>query len=308
MIIEIFFYFYDEFLEKTLEFSKEFAKNRYGVVNYKFTKIDLYKYIFVHLYLSLYNVPEIKMLWEKDIMFSSIVPRIISKKNYEKINKYLYISKYSDIFTSDLKKENIVEITQKLDFLVSYYDNKWKAIYPYTKYITIDEAMCSYKGNICIKQYMKEKHKKFGIKFFAMASSDKGYVYEFIPYSGKNFNYDKKNGIGASILIEMCKKLTGNNQHITFDNYYANIDSFSFLYNNKFDFTCTFTKTRKSFPEDIRNIKLKKGENKLYKIKNTNILLFIINDKKQINLASNKYNCDMKIYQNNKGKYKKSSK
>ena len=122
-----------------------------------------------------------------------------------------------------------------------------ETIYPYTKYITIDEVMCSYKGNICIKQYMKEKNILFGIKFFALTSSDKGYVYEFIPYSGKNFNYDKKKGIGESILIEMCKKLIGNYHHITFDNYYANINSFSFLYNNKFDFTCNTLKQENLF-------------------------------------------------------------
>ena len=88
----------------------------------------------------------------------------------------------------------------------------------------------------------------------------------------------------------MCKHFIENRHHITFNNHY------------EFKFTCTFTKIRKSFPEEIRNIKLKKGENKLYRIKNANILLFIINDKKQINLASNKYNYDLKIYQNNKGK------
>ena len=92
--IEIFFYFYNEFLDKILEFSKGFERNIYGVINYKFTKMDLYKYIFIHIYISLYNVPEIKMLWDKDIMFLSIVLRIITKKNYEKINKYFFMSKY----------------------------------------------------------------------------------------------------------------------------------------------------------------------------------------------------------------------
>ena len=44
------------------------------------------------------------------------------KKNYEKINKYFYISKYSP----NLKKENIIEIKQKIDFLVSYFNNELK--------------------------------------------------------------------------------------------------------------------------------------------------------------------------------------
>jgi len=102
---------------------------------------------------------------------------------------------------------------------------------------------------------MKGKHIKSGIKFFVIASSEKGYAYELIPYSGKYFKYDKKKGIGVPLLIELYKHFIGNGHHITFDNYYSNIDSFSFLYNNKFGFTCTFTKTRKFFPENIKNKK-----------------------------------------------------
>ena len=42
------------------------------------------------------------------------------------------------------------------------------------KYITIDESICSYRGVFCFRQYMKDKHKKYGIKFFSKASSHNG--------------------------------------------------------------------------------------------------------------------------------------
>ena len=67
-----------------LEFSKDFVRNIYGIINYKFTKMDLYKYIFIQIRIPLYNAPEIKMFWDKYIMFSSFVPRIIIKKIMKK--------------------------------------------------------------------------------------------------------------------------------------------------------------------------------------------------------------------------------
>ena len=41
-----------------------------------------------------------------------------------------------------------------------------ESIYPFIRFITIDESKCSYKGEIYFKQYMKNEHKKFVIKFF----------------------------------------------------------------------------------------------------------------------------------------------
>lgn len=46
---------------------------------------------------------------------------------------------------------------------------------------------------------MKQKKKKWGVKFFALCDSLSGYVYKLIPYTGKNFIYDKNKGIGPSV-------------------------------------------------------------------------------------------------------------
>lgn len=52
---------------------------------------------------------------------------------------------------------------------------------------------------------MKDKHHKFGMKFFTKSSSDNGY-YHILPDSGKSFNYNKNIGIGLSIIIEFTKE------------------------------------------------------------------------------------------------------
>ena len=82
-----------------------------------------------------------------------------------------------------------------------------------------------------------------------MSSADSGYYYKIIPYTGKKFKYDKNMGLGASIIIEMTKGHESEGFHFTFDNYYANMHSISYLVKNNIFFTCTFSKKRKDLKE-----------------------------------------------------------
>ena len=59
-----------------------------------FSKEDFYKYIVVYY---IYNFSEIYMLWQKSVLTSSVVPNIITKSLYKRINKYFYISTYIDL-------------------------------------------------------------------------------------------------------------------------------------------------------------------------------------------------------------------
>lgn len=60
-----------------------------------------------------------------------------------------------------------------------------KEKYHYEVNVTVDEVMVPYKGRYCnIKQYMKGKPVKFGIKNWALASSQTPYVSNIVVYLG----------------------------------------------------------------------------------------------------------------------------
>ena len=310
---ELFLFHYEELINNFVTYS-----NKYAEINYKWTacnieKDDIIKYIFCYIYLSIYDLPEIEMLWESSKFFKSIIPSIIKKSRYSTLNKYFFISKN---FKEDKKNksETLSELLEALNF-------KWKQAYPYTKYLSIDEAMTSYKGNISFRQYNKAKHKRHGIKLFSKASSDKGYCYHMLLYTGKSFNYDKTCGIGTTIIKKLTqgheykennitKENNVNNDnkeniyHFTFDSFFSNLHTFNFLENNKINFTCTFALNKKAIPKKIKNTNLSYKNNiKFYKIKNTNIKFFLCKDnKRQIQLASNCYEIQKKKYKNKKNK------
>ena len=90
------------------------------------------------------------MLWEENDSVATIIPSLISRKRYREINKYISISKNYHIYTKNNFSNNENKLS-KINEFVEYMNNKWKKIYPYTKYITIDESICSYRGVLCFR-------------------------------------------------------------------------------------------------------------------------------------------------------------
>ena len=72
--------------------------------------------------------------------------------------------------------------------MITYFNQKWKEIYPYSQNLTIDESMTTYKGKIIFEQFVEDKLKKFGIKFFNKSNSTNGMfmIYSLIQVKDLN--------------------------------------------------------------------------------------------------------------------------
>ena len=55
----------------------------------------------------------------------------------------------------DINKDNKKE---KVNELINHVNAKWKIMYPYTKFLKIDESVDSYKGKLVFNQYLKDKN------------------------------------------------------------------------------------------------------------------------------------------------------
>ena len=54
------------------------------------------------------------------------------------------------------------------------------------EHVTVDEEMVPFKGRLGIKQFMKDKPVKFGIKLWVLADSVTAYCYNLEVYTGKH--------------------------------------------------------------------------------------------------------------------------
>ena len=57
------------------------------------------------------------MIWNKNPLFQTIIPVVISRDKYPNINKYFYIGKYNGISTPFINKNNRAD---KIDEFISY--------------------------------------------------------------------------------------------------------------------------------------------------------------------------------------------
>ena len=270
-----------------------------------FTREEMENFIYIYIFSSVVNLPEMEMLWSDSRYYSTIIPKVMNYNKFKRINKFLHLSDSNEEPIGDTPIVSPNNKTHKFNDFLKYLNNKWTAYYRYSQYITIDECMSAFKGRICFRQTIKEKKKQTGIKFFAKSSASKGYVYRLIPYTGKNFEYDQTLGIGTSVLCDFAKPHMNKTPkvHMTFDNFYTSMYVINYLQQNNIDFTCTWNNKRKCFPPEIKNIDLKRREDLVVKhMIGTNVRFLMYRGKKQVNLASNVYSGNIKEYYNKNNK------
>lgn len=298
--IECFSLFFPESLFDTIaKMTENYAhkSNDKEGINFHVSSQEIKLFLCIYIYSSVVKTPDLFMLWKQSKYLSTIIPKLITRYKFRLINKFLHISDYEE-------NERVYEVDplnriKKFSFFLNHCNNVWKKYYNYSKFLTVDECISSFKGRICFRQYIKDKKKKCGVKFFSKSSSFSGYVYELIPYTGKNFEYDKDKGLGPSVLINFAKVHAFNDTHFTFDNYYASTEVLLFLEEHKIKYTCTLNPLRKCFPNEIRETKLmNQYEKKLFSIPNTNINFLLYKSTKLIHLSSNVYSANNAIYYN----------
>ena len=107
--LELFLEVIDEFIEKIAFYTNEYLYKRYNEKS-NYSKENIIRYLYVYLFLSVYNLPEIDTIWENSNLFSTSVSQIISKNHFKKINKVFSISKYNDqIKTPNINNNNKFE-------------------------------------------------------------------------------------------------------------------------------------------------------------------------------------------------------
>ena len=69
----------------------------------------------------------------------------------------------------------------KIGNVLAYLNKRFSAMYNPRRELSIDETMLKFKGRLSIKQYIKIKPVKWGIKLFTIAEAKTGYVLNILP-------------------------------------------------------------------------------------------------------------------------------
>ena len=108
----------------------------------------------------------------------------------------------------------------------------------------IDEMMLPYKG----WYNMKGKPIKFGIKIWALASSQSRYVSNVIVYLGTSDVQAKDELVGANAVLVAMQRMEEHGHVFIMDNFFSSVKLFTMLLDKRFQATSIVKKGLKGFP------------------------------------------------------------
>jgi hypothetical protein len=105
---------------------------------------------------------------------------------------------------SEQKEDKLRKVTAFVD----KFKDICKSLYQPSQNVAIDERMVKSKHRSGIRQYIRDKPTKWGIKLWVVADSLNGYTYDFNIYAGKVAGQVASvNGLGFDVLTKLMQPL-----------------------------------------------------------------------------------------------------
>ena len=157
--------------------------------------------------------------------------------------------------------------------------------------------MIPFKGRLGMKQYVKSKPTKWGIKAFLLCDSATAYCYRFEIYIAKNSVFEGENlGLTTALVLNLTKG-TENMGHILYtDNFYTSPVLAYNLKNRGIGIVGTVRKNRKCYPKQLADVKdrdLHKGECKW--MMSDGMLALVWKDNRLVHLLSTVHQPDINV-------------
>lgn len=151
--------------------------------------------------------------WSKDSLYSLTVPRLaMSLKRFKFISANIHVVDHRD---EDQEEGRL----KKLSYLLNHFKTTCKSLYKPSQHVSVDERMVRSKNRSGIRQFIKNKPVKFGIKLWVLAEAKTGYTIDFDVYAGgkdekggekgkgKGEKKEKGKGLGYQVVTKLCEPL-----------------------------------------------------------------------------------------------------
>lgn len=153
--------------------------------------------------LTIFNKrPEISDYWSTNpLLECSVIKSAMSRNRFQQIEGKMAYSKKSEQNQNDCawRVRTIFEIFRKNLKHFGFFQTA----------IAVDEMMIKFFGRLAIKQFIRNKPVRFGIKMWALCGAD-GFLFDCEIYGGKNAAIDgklKKCALGSRVVLGVLEKL-----------------------------------------------------------------------------------------------------
>lgn len=194
------------------------------------TTDEIKDFLAINILMGVVDMPAYTDYWSNDLKYSKIA-EIMTLKRFQALRRYIH-------FNDNMEDNG--DRYHKIRALVEKVRRNCALNIPEGKRFSIDEMMVPYKGTRAgsRKQYVRNKPKKWGFKFFVRASPS-GLIHDFIIYGGDDtFRLhpltEKENamGLGAKVVIALAQSIKQKPCSVLyFDNFFTSIELLHHLRN-----------------------------------------------------------------------------
>ena len=143
------------------------------------------------------------------------------REKFVKIKKYIRFYKLED----EDKDDKVWEVRHLYDL---FRENCMRYGF-FDFFLAIDEVMVKYFGRFSIKQCIRNKPIRFGIKLWALCSFDE-YIYDLDMYTGKCGTDARKPlssvGLGSRVVVKILRNLLEKNEREKLKKYHSFFNNF----------------------------------------------------------------------------------
>ncbi|GFR82335.1 PiggyBac transposable element-derived protein 4-like [Elysia marginata] len=175
------------------------------------------------------------------------------------------------------------------DFLI-----KFRHYYIPSQHLSLDEKMIPTKNRLSIKQYIKSKPTKWGIKSFLLCEAETGYIVNAENYTGAGEIINSKLGATGNVVIRLVlsANVGGKGHILVMDRYYNSILLAIELFKIHIGVVRTIMSDRKHVPTEVKLKKLAQRGSSYFQ-SHKNITCMVWQDRKPILFISNYHQPDI---------------
>lgn len=151
------------------------------------------------------------------------------------------------------------DATHKIKPLLENLRQQFQMVYAPCEEVTIDEAICAFRGRIFFRVYMKGKPHKYGMKIYELCEAQSGFVFNLEIYTGAH-ETDATYNSPFNVVDRLCQPLKHLWHTVYMDRYFTSPALFDHLWNSQTKAVGTVMSNRREMPKQHFSKKLKKGE------------------------------------------------
>ena len=131
---------------------------------------------------------------------------------------------------------------------VDILKGRFKSLYQPKQPVAIDERMAKSWQRWDIRQYIRDKPTKWGIKYWVLGDRSNAYVVDFNICAGRAEGGTSQYGLGYDVV----QKLMLDYLFFFFDNFYSSVTLACHLYERGIPYTGTIIETRRDFTASLK--------------------------------------------------------